>query len=238
MIFVTVRYTQIDAVLPMLKENISENLVFVGNNVRAVQLSERLPGKNVQFAFLSVGGHRGKDRVVSIRLNKMTAGPLTCNPEAERLLEEIFKDAGLKVKYEDNMGDYLLCHAAFVLPCAFACYIADGNLHRIQNDTDLFNQVIQANREGYRAIQNAGHEILPEEDQNFEGEKYRKTCFRFLKLLCHTFLGRICLSDHAMHSREEIEVLNRDMHRFFDDNHAQVLTWKELERKAGMKDAL
>ena len=238
MIFVTVRYTQIDAVLPMLKEKISENLVFVGNNVRAVQLSERLPGKNVQFAFLSVGGHRGKDRVVSIRLNKMTAGPLTCNPEAERLLEEIFKDAGLKVKYEDNMGDYLLCHAAFVLPCAFACYIADGNLHRIQNDTDLLNQVIQANREGYRAIQNAGHEILPEEDQNFEGEKYRKTCFRFLRLLCHTFLGRICLSDHAMHSREEIEVLNRDMHRFFDDNHAQVSTWKELERKAGMKDTL
>ena len=26
------------------------------------------------------------------------------------------------------MGDYLLCHAAFVLPAAFACYKTDGDL--------------------------------------------------------------------------------------------------------------
>lgn len=28
------------------------------------------------------------------------------------------------------MGDYLLCHAAFVLPAAFACYKTDGDLKR------------------------------------------------------------------------------------------------------------
>ena len=35
----------------------------------------------------------------------------------------------------------------------------------------------------------AGHTILPKEDADFEGEKYRKTCLRFFKLMCVTSLG-------------------------------------------------
>lgn len=33
-------------------------------------------------------------------------------------------------------------------------------------------------------IQNAGHEILPKADQNFESAACRKTCLRFFKLMC------------------------------------------------------
>lgn len=30
------------------------------------------------------------------------------------------------------MGDYLLCHAAFVVPAAFACYKTDGDLKKLK----------------------------------------------------------------------------------------------------------
>ncbi len=45
------------------------------------------------------------------------------------------------------MGDYLLCHAAFVIPAAFACYKTDGDLKKLKGNTDYFNKMIDANDE-------------------------------------------------------------------------------------------
>ena len=138
-----------------------------------------------------------------------------------------------KVTYEPNMGDYLLCHAAFALPAVFACYKTDGNLKKLKKDNAYLNRLIDANIEGYRAIRNAGHEILPEADKKFEGAAYRKTCFRFFKLMCATVLGKICASDHAMNAVDEMRALNRDMKAFFDAAGAQYPVWQALEAECG-----
>ena len=61
-IFVVLRYTQLDSALDTLRANRTKNIVFVGNNVQA----RALPGKNVLFAFALSAGHREADRVVSI----------------------------------------------------------------------------------------------------------------------------------------------------------------------------
>ncbi len=127
------------------------------------------------------------------------------------------------------MGDYLMCHAAFVIPAVFACYKTGGNLKRIKKDNAYLNRLIDANIEGYRAIQNAGHEILPKADQNFESPAYRKTCFRFFKLMCATVIGKICVSDHAMNAVDEMNALNRDMKQFFNKTGADYPTWRALE---------
>ena len=135
--------------------------------------------------------------------------------------------------YEPNMEDYLLCHAAFVLPAAFACYKTVGNLKKLKGNTAYLNRLIDANIEGYRAIRKAGHDILPKEDQAFEGAAYRKTCFRFFKLMCATFLGKLCVSDHAMNAADEMNALNRDMKAFFDANGAEYPVWQALEQECG-----
>ena len=46
--------------------------------------------------------------------------------------------------YEPNMQDYLLCHAAFVMPAAFACYKTDGNLKKLKGDAAYPNRLIDA----------------------------------------------------------------------------------------------
>ncbi len=217
-IFVVLRYTQLDSILETLRANQTKNIVFVGNNVRADAIAASLPEKNVLFAFASSAGHREPDRVASIDLKKITIGQLAGAPSNERLIGQIFDGTKYKVAYEPNMGDYLLCHAAFVLPVAFACYKTDGDLKKLKGDTAYLSRLLDANIEGYRAIRNAGHEILPKSDTDFEGAAYRKTCLRFFKLICATSLGKICASDHAMNAVEEMNALNRDLKRFFDES--------------------
>ena len=232
-IFVVVRYTQIDSILDALRANGTKNIVFVGNNVRAEALAASLPEKNVLFAFALSAGHRESDRVASIDLKKITIGQLRGAPSNEPLIGRVFEGTKYKVVYQPNMGDYLLCHAAFVIPAAFACYKTDGNLKKLKGNTAYLSQMIDANIEGYRAIRNAGHEILPKKDADFEGAAYRKTCLRFFKLMCATSLGKICASDHAMNAVGEMSALNRDLKAFFDEQGAPYPVWRELEGEAG-----
>lgn len=232
-IFVVVRYTQIESIIEALQENKTKNIVFVGNNVRAAEMAARLPEKNVMFAFASSAGHRESDHVASADLRKMTIGQLVGAQSNEKLIGQIFDGTKYKITYEPNMGDYLLCHAAFVIPAVFACYKTDGNLKKVKKDNAYLNRLIDANIEGYRAIKNAGHKILPKEDNEFEGSAYRKTCFRFFKLMCATSLGKICISDHAMNAVDEMSALNRDLKKFFDENSAEYPIWQELEKECG-----
>ena len=232
-IFVVLRYTQLDSALDTLRANQTKNIVFVGNNVRARALAASLPEKNVLFAFALSAGHRESDRVVSIDLKKITIGQLPGAASNAGLIGEIFGGTKYKVVYEPNMEDYLLCHAAFVMPAAFACYKTDGNLKKLKGDTAYLERLIDANIEGYRAIRNAGHAILPKADADFESEKYRKNCLRFFKLMCATSLGKLCASDHAMNATDEMSALNRDIKKFFDENGAAYPVWLALEAEAG-----
>ena len=232
-IFVVLRYTQLDSALDTLRTNRTKNIVFVGNNVRARALAAALPEKNVLFAFALSAGHREADRVVSIDLKKITIGQLQGEASNAELIGEIFVGTKYKVVYEPNMEDYLLCHAAFVMPAAFACYKTDSDLKKLRGNTTYLNRLIDANIEGYRAIKNAGHAILPKADADFESEKYRRTCLHFFKLMCATSLGKICASDHAMNAIDEMSALNRDIKKFFDENGAVYPVWQALEAEAG-----
>ena len=230
-IFVVMRYTQIDSVMNTLRTSSAKNIVFVGNNVRAKAYEDSLPEKNVLFAFALSAGHREHDRVASIDLKKIIIGQLSCSPSNEQIIGQIFDGTKYKVTYEPDMEDYLLCHAAFVIPAAFACYKTNGNLKKLKGNTAYLNRMIDANIEGYRAIKNAGHKILPKDDAEFESPAYRKTCLRFFKLMCATSLGKICASDHAMNAVDEMNALNMDLKQFFDENGAEYPVWRELEKE-------
>ncbi len=232
-IFVVMRYTQVGSIVETLRANGTKNIVFVGNDVRARAVADSLPEKNVLFAFALSAGHRERDMVASIDLRKITIGQLADSPSNEQLIGQIFDGTKFKVVYQPNMEDYLLCPAAFVVPVAFACYKTGGELKKIKGDTAYLNRLIDANIEGYRAIRDAGHEILPDDDKDFEGAAYRKTCLRFFKLMCATSLGKLCASDHAMNAVGEMSALNRDLKQFFDEHGAAYPVWQELEKDTG-----
>ncbi len=61
-IFVVVRYTQLEGVMEDLRANGTKNIVLVGNNVRPACYAALLPEKNVMFAFSLSAGHREPER--------------------------------------------------------------------------------------------------------------------------------------------------------------------------------
>ena len=231
-IFVVMRYTQMESVIPVLTDNSSKNIVFVGNNLSPEALVEKLPGKNVLFGFSMAAGHREKDRVASISLHKITIGQLKNVRSNEQLIREIFAGTKVKATYQPNMGDYLLCHAAFVTPVAFACYYTDGDLKRIKKNKAYLNQIIDANIEGYSAIENAGHEILPDPDKNYHSRRYRRMCYTVYKIMCATVIGKICASDHALNATEEMSALNEGLKKFFEAHRADCPNYRKLEKDA------
>ena len=54
-----------------------------------------------------------------------------------------------------------------------------------------------------------------------------------IKLMCATSLGKICASDHAMNAVDEMRALNRDLKNFFNENRAEYLIWRALEKECG-----
>ncbi len=231
-IFVVMRCTQLESVIPVLTDNSSKNIVFVGNNLSPEALVEKLPGKNVLFGFSMAAGHREKDRVASISLHKITIGQMKNVRSNEQLIREIFAGTKVKATYQPNMGDYLLCHAAFVTPVAFACYYTDGDLKRIKKNKAYLNQIIDANIEGYSAIENAGHEILPDPDKNYHSRRYRRMCYSVYKIMCATVIGKICASDHALNATEEMSALNEGLKKFFEAHRADCPNYRKLEKDA------
>ena len=232
-IFIVIRYTQIESLIPDVAANGSKNIVFVGNNLSPEVCVEALPRKNVMFGFSMAAGHREKDRVVSVSLHKITIGQLKDSRSNEWLIRAVFAGTKMKAAYQPNMGDYLLCHAAFVTPVAFACYYTDGDLKRIKSNRFYLNRIIDANIEGYSAIENAGHEILPVSDRDYHGKKYRRMCYTVYKIMCATVIGKICASDHALNAVEEMSALNEGLKKFFEANRADCPNYRKLEKDAG-----
>jgi 2-dehydropantoate 2-reductase len=209
---------------------VSQNIIFVGNNVSVKNVAQKLPEKKVAFAFASSAGHREKDVVVSVDLKRITIGGLKESQPDMQFIDDIFKGTKYKITYEPNMEDWLLCHAAAVIPAAFACYYTGGNLKKIKKNKEYINKLVDAVIEGYSAIKMAGHSLLPKSEESFETKKFKRINFRLYKLLAATFLGRICVSDHAMNAVDEMGKLAQDLQKFMDESGATYPVWLELKQ--------
>jgi 2-dehydropantoate 2-reductase len=229
-IFVVVRYTQIKSVLPVLSANLSPNIVFVGNDVSVKNVAQQLPEKRVLFAFASSAGHREKDKVVSVDMKKITIGQLYGSHSNKPFIDSIFEGTKYKVTFESNMEDWLLCHAAAVLPASFACYYTEGNLKKIKRDKEYLNKLVDAVIEGYSAIKLAGHSLLPKSEEKFQTKKFKRVNYHLFKFLASTFVGKVCVSDHAMNAVDEMGKLASDFESFMDERGATHPVWTELKQ--------
>ena len=142
-IFAVVRYTQIDSILDALRANATQNIVFVGNDVRARALTDSLPEKNVLFAFALSAGHRERDHVASIDLKKITIGQISGAPSNEALIGRIFDGTKYKVVYEpsltivlDGMAGYAIArrntaYNKFVFSLLIGCMMIPGIINTV-----------------------------------------------------------------------------------------------------------
>jgi 2-dehydropantoate 2-reductase len=77
----------------------------------------------------------------------------------------------------------------------------------------------------------AGHSLLPKSEESFQTKKFKRVNYHLFKLLAATFIGQICVSDHAMNAVDEMGKLAIDFAAFMDGIGAGYPVWNELKEK-------
>ena len=225
-IFVVVRFSSLDSIVPILKKNKSENIIFVGNNIMAEKYMN-IENKNVLFAFFMAAGKRCDGYINSICLNKIEIGRTDDKDLSDGFIKEIFKDTKIKVNIDNKMNDYLKSHACAVLPLVFASYKVDGNLKLFKKDKAYSLKIMDAIIEGYNVLKTLGYEILPEGEYESCVNK-KKLCAFIYRFMFSNFIGEICISDHAMSAREEFLLLDGEFEKLKKKAKVETPTYDEL----------
>lgn len=205
------RFSSLDSIISTIEKNKSKNIVFVGNNI-TVEKYTNLNDKNVLFAFFMAAGKKYDGYINSICMNKIQIGRADGKNTSDEFIKSIFVKTKLKVIIENKMNDYLKTHACAVLPLVFASYKANGNLKLIKRDKKYSLLIMDAIIEGYNVLKKLGYEILPKGE--YENCVNKKKLYAFIyRFMFSNFIGKLCISDHAMSAKDEATLLNSEFEK-------------------------
>ena len=210
-IFVVSRFSSLDSIVKIIEKNKSKNIVFVGNNMNAEKYMN-IKDKNILFAFFMAAGKKYDGYINSICLNKIEIGRTDGKDISNEFIKSIFKETKIKVTIENKMNDYLKTHACAVLPLVFASYKVDGNLKLLKKDKEYSLLIMDAIIEGYDVLKKLGYEILPKGEYENCVNKKEKCAFIY-RFMFSNFIGKMCISDHAMSAREEFILLDNEFEK-------------------------
>ena len=226
-IFIVTRFSSLDSIVPIIENNKSKNIVFVGNNITAEKYA-KIKDKNVLFAFFMAAGKKDEEYINSICLNKITIGRIDGKIISNEFIKSIFKETKIKVIIENKMNDYLKSHACAVLPLVFACYKVNGNLKLLKKDKEYSLLIMDAIIEGYDVLKELGYEILPKGEYEDCVNK-KNLCAFIYRFMFSNFIGKICISDHAMSAREEFILLESEFEKLKEKSKLETKVYDNLK---------
>ena len=226
-IFIVTRFSSLDSIVPIIENNKSKNIVFVGNNMTAEKYAN-IKDKNVLFAFFMAAGKKDDGYINSICLNKITIGRIDGKDISNEFIKSIFKETKIKVIIENKMNDYLKAHACAVLPLVFACYKVNGNLKLLKKDKEYSLLIMDAIIEGYNVLKELGYEILPKGEYEDCVNK-KNLCAFIYRFMFSNFIGKVCISDHAMSAREEFILLESEFEKLKEKSKLETKVYDKLK---------
>ena len=225
-IFVVSRFSSLDSIVKIIEKNKSKNIVFVGNNMNAEKYMN-IKDKNILFAFFMAAGKKYDGYIDSICLNKIEIGRTDGKDISNEFIKSIFKETKIKLTIENKMNDYLKTHACAVLPLVFASYKVDGNLKLLKKDKEYSLLIMDAIIEGYDVLKKLGYEILPKGEYENCVNKKEKCAFIY-RFMFSNFIGKMCISDHAMSAREEFILLDNEFEKLKKKSKIETKVYDKL----------
>ena len=225
-IFVVSRFSSLDSIVKIIEKNKSKNIVFVGNNMNAEKYMN-IKDKNILFAFFMAAGKKYDGYINSICLNKIEIGRTDGKDISNEFIKSIFKETKIKVTIENKMNDYLKTHACAVLPLVFASYKVDGNLKLLKKDKEYSLLIMDAIIEEYDVLKKLGYEILPKGEYENCVNKKEKCAFIY-RFMFSNFIGKMCISDHAMSAREEFILLDNEFEKLKKKSKLETKVYDKL----------
>ena len=225
-IFVVSRFSSLDSIVKIIEKNKSKNIVFVGNNMNAEKYMN-IKDKNILFAFFMAAGKKYDGYINSICLNKIEIGRTDGKDISNEFIKSIFKETKIKVTIENKMNDYLKTHVCAVLPLVFASYKVDGDLKFLKKDKEYSLLIMDAIIEGYDVLKKLGYEILPKGEYENCVNKKEKCAFIY-RFMFSNFIGKMCISDHAMSAREEFILLDNEFEKLKKKSKLETKVYDKL----------
>lgn len=225
-IFIVSRFSSLDSIVKIIEKNKSKNIVFVGNNMNAEKYMN-IKDKNILFAFFMAAGKKYDGYINSICLNKIEIGRTDGKDISNEFIKSIFKETKIKLTIENKMNDYLKTHACAVLPLVFASYKVDGNLKLLKKDKEYSLLIMDAIIEGYDVLKKLGYEILPKGEYENCVNKKEKCAFIY-RFMFSNFIGKMCISDHAMSAREEFILLDNEFEKLKKKSKLETKVYDKL----------
>ena len=165
LVLVSVRAEQLESTLPVLTGMTDgSDVLFFGNTAsRQAELTAAL-GERAVFGFPAAGGTRVGPVVkyVLIRQQKTMLGePDGRTSSRVRLLQSVFTEAGFPTLISAHIEDWLMAHAAFVVPIAFALYRVGVDPARLAADPVSMRLMVLATGQAFTALRAGGNDEIP-----------------------------------------------------------------------------
>jgi 2-dehydropantoate 2-reductase len=164
-ILVIIRKNQISPLLPVLANNKTPNVVFMGNSLSSpAEYISAISKDRVLMGSVFAGGRR-EDNIIKAIIIKSIAGAVgeidgTITPRLIRL-KNILRQGGFKTKTSTHIVDALVTHAAGIPAFALLVMKYNLNMRELTKSTkDLF-LMVDAIRESYSVIKTLGYKIIP-----------------------------------------------------------------------------
>jgi 2-dehydropantoate 2-reductase len=219
-VLVVVRKNQVADLLPVLAQNKSPNIVFLGNNLSGpAEFAEIIDGQRIMLGTVIAGGKRDGDIIRAIVLTSFASSPFgevdgTITPRLMRLIKTL-REAGIKAKASTEMIDHLMTHAVGValigeLTMKYHCDLPA--LARSRDDLKLF---VDARREAHQVLRALGHKISP------PSEDAIRIIPGFLQIaamrwLLNSKFGEVGLAYHVSQAPDEMQQLVMELRALVD----------------------
>lgn len=218
-VLVVVRKSQVADLLPVLAQNRSPNIVFMGNNLAGPDELIKILGKErVMLGSVYAAGKRDGSIIRAMVIHSVAApfgeidGRIT--PRLKQLAA-IFRQAGFKVELSPNIVDFQMTHAAGValigkLTMKHGCDLAE--LAREKDDLRLF---VAARREAQQVLRTLGHRVVPWTEAAVGIVPAFVQVIGFRALLNSKF-GEVGLAWHVSQAPDEIQQLSLELQELVD----------------------
>lgn len=166
LVMITVRRDQLSAILPSLSANQNiPTILFLLNNPSGLSgLGATLARERILLGFPGAGGTLDGPivRYAMISQQPTTLGEFSGKRTARlRVVSEVIRQSGFRVRLENDMDSWLCSHAFFVTAVCGAIYLADGDCQRLSHSSRILKLMVEGVREGFSAIRSLGKQVRP-----------------------------------------------------------------------------
>lgn len=242
-IFVVLRKDHLDAALPILSKNKSQNFVFMVNTPSGYMGWINSLGANRIIPAYPGAGGKIENSVVHYTLTSSFIQPTTFGEidglRTDRILDlkNCLCKAGFPVAISNNMDTWQKSHVAMVCPLAYGIYFDGGNNYTFAKNKPAIKQMNLALRETYSFLKHSGIGITPPKLNMFRLIPLFILNF-FIPYIFNTKWAETVISNHALSGRYEMEMVTNDFIALAESKGFDLVELKKLNKKNGTQQAV